>query len=306
MYKQLDNYEKLKYFNSNTLIKLIGNSPRLKTFVTIYILTPLIKINYVIISTLIYLLYALCENEMDNILLKNGVGNVYSENMISDNSTNSNNGETPIINFIKIGDTNLKILNDELVNTNNSPTVLKNDVDLFMSMINLNDNNNNDNNDKDKNTFSINPSTNIAESIDLVGDYQELKDEMVPNQNGCVEPEIEKLSEYLIDGKAEDVKEDIKEDVKEDIKEDIKEYITENKEEIPHVNPIDIEEPVEILTIDEIDFGDYMSNLIKKSENVPIVNDGKKPNGGIEKESEEELGEKSSIPVKIKIGKKKK
>ena len=73
---------------------------------------------------------------------------------------------------------------------------------------------------------------------------------------------------------------------------------------------INVDEPAELIEIDEIDFGDYMSNLIKKtSENMTLVKN-------IDMDNKKELSvnllqnlDKSTtqilIPTKIKIGKKK-
>ena len=358
MYKQLDNYEKFKYFNNNILIKLINKNSKLKTFVTVYILTPLIKINYVLISTLIYLLYALCENEMDNILLKNGIDNTYKKNY--NNNTNIEDTK-PIINFIKTDDIKLINLNDKLVTLTNSPTTLKNDVDLFMSIVNLN----NKISDTSTNKENINDMDNINDIDNMENIIQEKNEILLPVLNNDIVKQIlenivdsmtdkelnifenniidiekdentklkiEELSEYLVgDITLENIIPEnitleniplenipleniIPENVIQEnvIPENIPlengtSYInildtgvnnlteTKYKEQLSKIEQI---EQIETLTMDEIDFGDYMSNLLKESdENTQKI----KENEHIK----EDLTPNINIPIKIKIGKKK-
>ena len=355
MYKQLDNIEKFKYFSNNVLIKLIGKNSKIKKFVTIYLLSPLIKINYLIISTLIYLLYALCENELDNILLQNGFENIHKN---SNDFLNIEN-DKPIINFIKNDNQELKNLNDKLNMDINSPSSLKNDVDLFMSMINLDSSNNE--NIKEENT--IKKDTNLINNIfddnllkniissniidvsnsekendnninnnvntDVNNDNENLEDfindeEIIENSNipsNQQQNEKENLKEYL----DENLKEYLDENLKEYLDEDLKEYVIDkavNNKNLTYenvfeealennniqiflkddenkgksdVNLVNNDEPIESISMDEIDFGDYMSNLIKNSNNK-INNDQKSL----------EVGETViQKPIKIKIGKKK-
>ena len=373
MYKQLDNYEKFKYFNNNILIKLISKNSKLKIFITVFILTPLIKINYVLISTLIYLLYALCENEMDNILLKNGIDNTYKKITFNNtniedtapiiNFNNTNIEDTaPIINFIKNDDIKLINLNDKLVDITNSPTILKNDVDLFMSIVNnkisnISTNKDNINNmDNMKNMDNIENIENIEKMENIIQEKNEILlpvlnndivkqilenivDSMTDKEHHNFENKIlnideegvkiekdentklkiEELSEYLLDDITSEnipVENVISENV---ILENIilENIIPENiilNEGISYTNILDIEinnlpatkyqekllkiEQIETLTMDEIDFGDYMSNLLKQSdENTQKIKE--------DEDIKEDLIPNVKIPIKIKIGKKK-
>ena len=108
IYKYLDNDQKIMYFKNNFLINYIIKNQKLKIILSMYILTPLIKINYLIISTLICLLYSLCEKKL-NISL--------------------NNDNAKEINY-NINSTYTSSINDKSLN-------LKNDIDIFMSEINV-------------------------------------------------------------------------------------------------------------------------------------------------------------------------
>lgn len=236
IYNQLDNNEKNKYFCNNTLIKIISKNSKLKTFTIMYFLTPLIKINYLTISTLIYLMYALCDIELDNILSNNGLENYKL------------NRETPIVNY----------LNSPIIN---SP--IKNDLEMFLSFVDSNDTQHENNNFK--NEELENSETKLTKEINLS-----------PVENNQV-TQNENLDDYIIENSTNHF----------------------NKVNINIVEPNEITEPIEpieIISMEEVDFGDYMTNLINNSD--------KTPNETINENLVDNKVEKN-IPAKIKIGKKK-
>ena len=68
IYNYLDYEQKLGYFKSTNLINLISKYPIVKKIIVYYFLIPIIKFNYLFISTFITLLYSLCYFEFKKIL----------------------------------------------------------------------------------------------------------------------------------------------------------------------------------------------------------------------------------------------
>ena len=68
IYNYLDYEQKLGYFKSTNLINLISKYPIVKKIIVYYFLIPIIKLNYLFISTFITLLYSLCYFEFKKIL----------------------------------------------------------------------------------------------------------------------------------------------------------------------------------------------------------------------------------------------
>ena len=88
-----------------------------------------------------------------------------------------------------------------------------------------------------------------------------------------------------------DIQEEIQEEIQEYTKENIQEYILDNNEKNNTIEILNTQdEPIELISIDEIDFGDYISNLITKSSDTIIKT---------------QIDEKPINIKKIKIGKKK-
>ena len=222
IYKELNNNEKTTFFKNNFLIKMINKNIKLKTFITINILTPLIKINYLILSLLIYLLYGLCENELDNILIKNN----YNDSIFIDTPTSKT-----IDKFEDI-DRNEYLQNNGFTNIKNQLLISPNSI------------------------FSCSQNDNLP-----IGNLEKNSIEM--NEN---------LTEYLMENIQKKVgSEPILE----------KQVVSE---------PI-LEEPIETISMEEIDFGDYMSNFLSDTLNKT--------------ENDTEKQTLTQIPIKIKIGKKK-
>jgi hypothetical protein len=241
IYKQLDDSEKFKYFCNNTLIKLIGKNSRFKSLVIVYLLTPLIKINYMIISALIYLMYALCENEFDNILLNNGLDNQKLKMFELNNKEYELFNEEPVINFIEN-------------NKSTFSTTLKDDIDSFIT------------NTEDKKTSHVilcNDETNLK-----INDFLGNTLPIVEKNGICLNDNLEDLDDYIINNNS------------------INKGVIESNEQ---------KEPIEMISMEEVDFGDYMINLINNSDKKSEKSEEIVINNKMEKD----------IPIKIKIGKKK-
>ncbi len=68
IYKYLDSYQKLNYFKKNDIILFLSKSKNFKNIIIYYLLIPIIKINYLIISLFTSVLYTLCEDDFNNFL----------------------------------------------------------------------------------------------------------------------------------------------------------------------------------------------------------------------------------------------
>ena len=291
IYKQLNNSEKIKYFSNVTLVKLISKNSRFKSFITIYVLTPLIKITYLIISTLIYLLYAICEYELDNILLHNNFTS-YKQDLINYDLDN----QEPVINFVQNNNDGSN-LNDKLILPNNSPTILKDDVDLFMSKINLDDSL------KDnilKTDFSEENILKIFKKSDVF--TSNIIEFNLTNIDNNVNYNLDKNNANdtndILDNLVK-IENSINEDINNTNNDNLNDYIIEdykiddcvNEENFKEMKKPE-DEQIETIAIEEIDFGEYMTNLINDSD--------KKPELQVDITKMVEV----NVPVKIKIGKK--
>ena len=124
IYKDLDNEERIRYFYNNIIVKLISNRNKTKKFFIFYILIPLIKINYLILSFLISLMHSLCELELDNLMKKNGfsiqecshqeIDKILNFNE-NDENKNENNDEFNVFNEInEINNSSMNISNSNI------------------------------------------------------------------------------------------------------------------------------------------------------------------------------------------------
>ncbi len=73
IFKYLDSYQKLNYFKNNNLVLTLNKFSKVKNLIINYILIPMIKINYVIISIFTSILYTLCEDDFKIFLNKKGI-----------------------------------------------------------------------------------------------------------------------------------------------------------------------------------------------------------------------------------------
>ncbi len=117
IYKDLDNEERIRYFYNNIIVKLISNRNKTKKIFIYYILIPLIKINYLILSFLISLMHSLCELELDNFMKKNGFSiqecsHHEIDKILNYNENDENDDELSIFNEInEINDTSQNLSN---------------------------------------------------------------------------------------------------------------------------------------------------------------------------------------------------
>jgi hypothetical protein len=72
IYKNLDIDERIKFFSNKYIIAIISKFNIVKNIFIFFILIPIIKINYFILSILISLIHSLCEIEYDNFMEQNG------------------------------------------------------------------------------------------------------------------------------------------------------------------------------------------------------------------------------------------
>ena len=305
--KEFENNVKIKYLCDLLLLKLINTKPKIKMFVIAHILTPIVKLNYFFTSIFIYLLSELCKNEL-NCISENNKRTVplnNKKNDVNDNNKNKDDDLPPIVeNNIDVFMT-ITNLND-MSSTNNDPTSTEQIINILNNI--ESDTCDENNNIKYKDNFdncikcnnsndsvSTNVSTNVgANNVNNVNDYKEDISEYLLDEN----INMEKIKIFDNNNNKNEINE--KNDV------DNKQLITNQ-----YINK---DEPIESISLDEIDFGDYMGNLIKNlsdssSENTTInknVNMEKQKDFSVKMLQTGNIIENlSTIPTKIKIGKKK-
>jgi len=340
-YEQLDNLEKIKYLSDNLFIKFINKKLKLKTFVTVYILTPLIKINYILTSIFIYLLCALCKNELDSIILKDKLSNQsdkISENFIYSYNNNENNNQNfknkndesissdQILNILNNIENSVKISTSEKINKDSENKICEIINNIYQPDTNNNDNNDNNNDNDNDNDNNDNNNNNNNNNNDNRHDYNKNNDNR------------EDISEYLLDDKNTKINNDLVLANGDDILNNT--FLTQNSSDavnllrvtddgtneknekkgkdnidLSYINTkINTDEPAELIFIDEIDFGDYMSTLIKNSsddkvENTIIIKhvdteEKKELLSNLSHSTSKHMNQ-VSVPAKIKVGKKK-
>jgi len=70
--KNLDTDQRIKFFYNKYIVSIISKFGIIKNFFIFFVLIPIIKINYFILSIFISLIHSLCEVEYDNFMEKNG------------------------------------------------------------------------------------------------------------------------------------------------------------------------------------------------------------------------------------------
>jgi hypothetical protein len=281
--EEFDNLQKIKFIKNNFLIKSLKKNTKLKIFSTLYILTPLIKINYILTSSLIYLFCELCGDDLDVIILKN-----------------NNNDMVITNNFIKYTENKQNTLNtldlpdlqniSETPNKSDKPTTFDElvGVDQVLTILNniekSSKNSNNDSRIDSESNFISKSESNLGLSLEI-------------NTK-------EDISEYLLDDNSIDKNINIVQLKDLNLSNEVSNETYINKEIDKNGNIG--EEIIESIELDEIDFGDYMSNLIISSnENLDESIPSLKNTHNIE-ETENREQNTQIIPLKIKIGKKKK
>ena len=235
--KNLDTDERIKFFNNKYIVAIISKFNVIKHIFIFYILIPTIKINYFILSIFISLIHSLCEIEYDDFMEKNGFSfSDFShdeiEKILNNNSDDENN-------------------NDENNNDENN-----------------NDENNNDENNNDKNNNDINIKNNINleplkilknEKNQILENKEKLIDKKIEfymkNQNNIEKLDINNLEDYT---KLENFinNNDFNFDFNTNLN------IEELKKDMNLIN-----EGIEVLKIDDIDFGDNLNIFINNFNN---------------------------------------
>lgn len=234
IYKNLDDFEKIKYFSNNLFMLLFTKNKNLRLLLLEYILTPLIKINYMFISSLIALSHSLRDNDVINILHENSKD-------------------------------------------------LKEDVDVFMSMINLDINKKNNQiiNDDNINVDSVNVDS-VADSVtdnvfikkmdnNMTNDI--INDSIINNiiTNDKTDDVNDSIEDYIIDNNTYVEEKDTINDIPECIisNKDVFEKVVEQHSIINNDNT----DVIETVEMNEIEFGDFLNEY--KQEEKTIINEEK-------------------------------
>jgi hypothetical protein len=177
--KNLDTDERIKFFNNKYIIATISKFNIIKNIFIFYILVPMIKINYFILSIFISLIHSLCEIEYDDFMEKNGFSfnnfnNDEIEKILNNNSDDEKNDDE-LINNSKINNMNEKnklLENKEklidqkiefyMKNQNNIENLNINNLENYEKLQNLIINNDY-NFDLNTNLNNINSNVNIEE-----------------------------------------------------------------------------------------------------------------------------------------------
>jgi hypothetical protein len=253
------NFYNFKFHNC-FLIKTIKRFPNLRKIIVVYFLTPMIKFNYVITTFLIYSLYQLCNDEIYNLsIIKK---NPQSHNIHHIFTTRI---KYPIVHQQSNKKKRLDVLKN-IEELNNNSDKLKNLIcqkkeNSIVTEENINDfllpNKKNENiNDIEENIDSCllekvnninrNDENVIVVAKEDIDDYLLNVNENIKNinvQNGIIAEKD--IDEYLL--KRNEIN---------NINEDINEFVEEKV----------INEAFETIPIEEIEFGDYINNLIIKKE----------------------------------------
>ena len=181
IYKDLDNNERIKYFYNNIIVNLISRHNKLKKIFIFYILIPLIKINYIILSFEISLMHSLCELDFDKFMKENGFSiqecshqeldkilnfNDFNDNIDNDNLENDENKINKLLENIETDDNLLenKIIENSIddkisILLNNQNLIKDNENSINSELLNFNNlsiENNNINNEKLENIVKNN------------------------------------------------------------------------------------------------------------------------------------------------------
>jgi hypothetical protein len=233
--KNLDTDERINFFNNKYIVSIISKFNIIKNFFIFFILIPIIKINYFILSIFISLIHSLCEMEYDDFMKKNGFSFVdFSHDEIEkilNNSDDENNCDNQNINI------NKSDINNEENNMDKKNKILENKEKLIDQKIEFLM--------KNKNNFE-------KLDINLIENYTSLENLISNNNFGF---------DFNTNINIEELKKDIN----------------------------IINEGIEVLKIDDIDFGENFNtflnnfNNIKEnklknnnSENIVVIKAGKK------------------------------
>jgi hypothetical protein len=305
IYKDLDNEERIRYFYNNIIVKLISNRNKTKKIFIYYILIPLIKINYLILSFLISLMHSLCELELDNFMKKNGFSiqecsHHEIDKILNFNDNDENNDELSIFNEItEINDSSENLLNSNIQISNVKKSLVEeNNYDEDKSILN---NQNIENLIDEKLEFLINNQNNfdlfkndeLSKSSELLYDFNnfslnndsknnEKLENFIKNKN-C----INSTDSNNNDNKITNIME-LMNDVEPT---NLNHLLKINSNDKMYDNTLKIDDNNEVLKMDDIDFGENLNNfminyneenkkkiILEPKTEVSIIKTGKKKN----------------------------
>ena len=128
--KNLDNDDRIKFFNNKYIIAIISKFNIVKNIFIFYILIPTIKINYFILSFYISLIHSLCEIEYDDFMEKNGFSFSDFNHDEIEKILNNNSDDEDIINNNNIN-SEINNINIEIININEKNLILENKEKLI-------------------------------------------------------------------------------------------------------------------------------------------------------------------------------
>lgn len=320
IFKYLDSYQKLNYFKNNTVILILNKFSKIKNIIINFILIPVIKINYLIISIFTSILYSLCEDEFKIFLKEKGIP--YNNMPCESNPNQSPQAENKEFSFnkelkidknlnqeIEIQSDKLLINHDFIHKINSQYDKQINDIiQLEKNLIDSDKNNSNNilSSPSSGDSFNYNPSpeskptTKLGsnQNLDLTNEFElinnkkkQINEKNVPNQQN-----EEILDNYIINESSIKKKQELEKNILEfknnNKNQSMKNFIIEEQ----NVKKSDEKEQIETIQMDEIDFGTGVSNLIEK-----YVKEGK-----IKPVTIEPVKQNETKTNEIKIGKKKK
>ncbi len=329
IYRYLDSYQKLNYFKNISIINYLNKNIDVKKKIIYYFFIPLIKLNYLIISLFVSIVYSLCEDDFTEYLQKKNLvltssntnSNTTHDDNIKETNTNTNtNTNTYNQSELLINHDFLNTLNrDNIKESNNYESGEKNN-DNYMMLNKYSSSSENSigsigsiesigsniiSKDKKKNNFknidnfdSPSPEVNNQYELDISNELDLLKPFGTKNNIVLNEQEDnENIDNYIMLNEA---KSNTNTNINTESKFKSIGIIGKNNNIIKTVNGLDKNNEsniIETIRIDEIDFGDNLSNILN-SDHVDKPNE--KPN---EKPNDKKTKEIKILP--IKIGKKK-
>jgi hypothetical protein len=244
LHKYLSFNDKINYFNNDIIIKIINKlNVKIQNYIIYYLLLPILKINYIFISTISSILYKLFEkdfNELD--IIKN-------QNLI-DKENNNNNNNNLLDNLSDNSSNNSESDSSYDSSANyNKIKIIKNTPETFQPW--STHRNKKDYDDK-KNILDTEPINNINLEFLTLNNAIESLDKN--NNNNNKNNNNNNINDYLL------------EDSNINLNLEVSKEFNKNDEEI-----------IETIRIDEIDFGNVVNNIIstemkqEKINNIDVI-----------------------------------
>ncbi len=335
IYKYLDSYQKLNYFKKNDIILFLSKSKNFKNIIIYYLLIPIIKINYLIISLFTSVLYTLCEDDFNNFLFKRGINQELTETTetteIPETSKVDTNISTDILNNTES--------NSLFINHNYIHNITKdydNDIEKTLSIQNEYHNKNINtkimNLPDSPNSSNLSSSSNLPDSSNTPDSCNspeyEIKSDSVNNLNlhnefGIINKKNKITFNNILKKNYDNSDSDNSNNslnnkdkldnitnLSDSDKDSLDNYIISNKLNINNID-VDIDgkttQTIETIKIDDIDFGQNVNNMFEKyKKEGKIVSFNEKSIAQSNISGSHNSNINSSSTIEIKIGKKKK